>query len=43
MSRGVIRTRRWTRAEYDRAIEAGIFHEDGALELLAAGSSLPGR
>lgn len=35
MSRGLIRTRRWTRAEYDRAIEAGIFREDEPLELLA--------
>jgi Uma2 family endonuclease len=30
-----IRTRRWTRAEYDRAIEAGIFGEDERLELIA--------
>jgi Uma2 family endonuclease len=30
-----IRTRRWTRGEYDRAIEAGIFHEDERLELIA--------
>jgi len=29
-----VRTRRWTRAEYDRAIEAGIFHEDEPLELI---------
>ena len=35
MSRGVIRTRRWTRVEYDRAVEAGIFQEDEPLELLA--------
>jgi Uma2 family endonuclease len=35
MRRSVIRTRRWTRAEYDRVIEAGIFHEDEPLELLA--------
>ena len=33
MSEG-IRTRRWTRKEYDRLIEIGVFHEDEALELL---------
>lgn len=30
-----IRERRWSRREYDRAIDAGIFHEDEKLELLA--------
>jgi Uma2 family endonuclease len=35
MGRIGIRTRRWRRAEYDRAIEAGIFHEDERLELIA--------
>ena len=29
-----VRTRRWTRAEYDRMIEAGVFTEDDAIELL---------
>jgi len=29
------RQRRWTRKEYDQAIQAGIFHEDERLELLA--------
>lgn len=29
-----VRTRRWTRAQYDRAIEAGIFHEDEPIELI---------
>src|SRR5262245_12202727 len=33
MSEG-IRTRRWTRKEYDRLIEIGVFHEDESLELL---------
>lgn len=29
-----VRARRWTRAEYDRAIEAGLFHEDEPIELI---------
>src|SRR4051812_19404596 len=29
-----IRARRWTRAEYDRLIDAGFFHDDEPLELL---------
>jgi Uma2 family endonuclease len=29
------RTRRWTRAEYDRLIDKGVFHSDERLELLA--------
>jgi Uma2 family endonuclease len=29
------RTRRWTRAEYDRLIDKGVFHPDERLELLA--------
>src|SRR2546422_561144 len=29
-----IRTRRWTRQEYDRLIELGVLHEDEPLELL---------
>ena len=28
------RTRRWTRAEYDRLVSLGVFHEDERLELL---------
>lgn len=35
MSRSGIRTRWWTRAEYDRAIELGLFREDEPIELLA--------
>lgn len=35
VSDSAIRTRRWTRAEYGRAVEAGIFREDEPLELLA--------
>jgi Uma2 family endonuclease len=35
MARSTIRTRRWTRAEYGQAIEAGLFHEDEPIELLA--------
>lgn len=35
MSQATIRTRRWTRAEYARAIDACIFREDEPLELLA--------
>jgi Uma2 family endonuclease len=31
----VIRTRRWTRREYDRLIELGVLHEDEPIELLA--------
>src|SRR5262245_3234516 len=30
-----IRTRRWTRCEYDRLIELGVLHEDEPIELLA--------
>ena len=29
-----IRTRRWTRQEYDRLIELGVLHEDEPVELL---------
>lgn len=29
-----VRTKRWTRAEYDRMIEVGVFDEDDAIELL---------
>lgn len=28
------RTRRWTRAEYDRAIELGVFHTEDRIELI---------
>jgi len=28
------RSRRWTRAEYDRLVDLGVFHEDERLELL---------
>ena len=35
MSTYPIRTRRWTRKEYDRLIELGILHEDEPIELLA--------
>ena len=31
----IIRTRRWTRHEYDRLIELGVLHEDEPIELLA--------
>ena len=31
----LIRTRRWTRREYDRLIELGVLHEDEPIELLA--------
>src|SRR5262245_21062938 len=31
----IIRTRRWTRREYDRLIELGVLHEDESIELLA--------
>jgi Uma2 family endonuclease len=34
MSSYPIRTRRWTRAEYDRLIELGVLHEDEPIELL---------
>jgi Uma2 family endonuclease len=34
MSKPENRTRRWTRAEYDRLIELGVFHEDEPIELL---------
>jgi len=30
-----IRTRRWTRAEYDKLIEIGMLHEDEPIELIA--------
>ena len=30
----VVRTRSWTRTEYDRLIESGFFHEDEAIELV---------
>jgi Uma2 family endonuclease len=29
-----VRTRRWTRAEYDRLIDVGVLHEDERVELL---------
>jgi Uma2 family endonuclease len=29
-----VRTRRWTRAEYDRLIDVGVLHEDERIELL---------
>ena len=31
----VIRTRRWTRREYDRLIDLGVLHEDEPVELVA--------
>src|SRR5215831_9339935 len=31
----IIRTRRWTRQEYDRLIELGVLREDEPIELLA--------
>ena len=34
MKYATVRTRRWTRTEYDHAIRAGIFLEDEPLELL---------
>jgi Uma2 family endonuclease len=34
MSSSEIRTRYWTRSEYDRLIEIGFFHEDDPIELL---------
>lgn len=30
----MVRTRHWSRAEYDRLIELGVFHEDEPIELL---------
>src|SRR5436190_9711562 len=30
----VVRTKRWSRIEYERLIDLGIFHEDERLELL---------
>lgn len=35
MSKTVIKTRRWTRREYDRLIDLGILHEDEPVELVA--------
>ena len=35
MSSYPVRTRRWTRKEYDRLIDLGILHEDEPIELLA--------
>jgi len=35
MARATIRTRRWTRREYDRLIQLGILHEDEKVELVA--------
>ena len=29
-----VRTRRWTRAEYDRLIDLGVLHEDERVELV---------
>jgi Uma2 family endonuclease len=34
MTTAPFRTRRWTRAEYDRLIAIGVFHEDEPVELL---------
>src|SRR5204863_7914745 len=34
MSTLEVRTRRWTRKEYDRLIELGILHEDEPIELV---------
>jgi Uma2 family endonuclease len=34
MDGGDLRTRHWSRAEYDRLIEAGFLHEDEKIELL---------
>jgi Uma2 family endonuclease len=34
MSEPLIRTRLWSRAEYDRLIELGVLHEDEPIELL---------
>lgn len=35
MSQLRVRTRRWTRHEYDRLIEIGFLHEDDPIELIA--------
>ena len=35
MSEAILRTRRWTRVEYDRLIDKGVFQPDERLELLA--------
>ncbi len=35
MSTLEVRTRRWTRKEYDRLVELGILHEDQPIELVA--------
>lgn len=29
-----VRTRRWSRAEYDRLVDLGVLHEDESIELL---------
>ena len=34
MSTLPIRTRRWTRREYDRLVELGVLHEDEPIELV---------
>ena len=34
MGRTTVRTKRWTRVQYEHAIECGVFHEDERLELL---------
>jgi len=35
MGEAILRTRRWTRVEYDRLIDKGVFQPDERLELLA--------
>src|SRR5262245_51452677 len=35
MSEPAIRTRRWTRDEYDRLVELGVLKEDDPIELVA--------
>lgn len=35
MSEAILRTRRWSRVEYDRLIDKGVFQPDERLELLA--------
>src|SRR5687768_11243190 len=37
MSTTPIRAKRWTRAQYERAIDRGVFHEAERIELLGGG------
>ena len=41
MSTLPIRTRRWTRREYDRLVELGVLHEDEPIELVGRRDGRP--